>query len=519
MNAIGYIRISKKDQSTHSLEYQEKTIREYCERNELVLGSVFVDDGKSSYTFDRPDYKALEEFIKKHKKSVKYLVVFDHDRFSRNLPEALQKIEFLEKKHDLKVLSISEPLDIDTQDPSVFIQRAFKYLIANQELLTIRRRAKVSARHVQESGRFTSKAPYGYINAVHTDGKSVLKVNENERFIVEKVYRDYLNHIPHFIIHAEARSLGFPHSASSAIFRILNNPLYCGLVRVCAYGKIPEKLVPGIHEAIIPESFYFRAQDKLQRNKRVMKTKPNAEFPLKGVLRSPCCGGDVTAGWSTGKLKKYIYYRCLSHSEVNIPGAEIHDKFDQLLKHMSFTQAYVDQIVGKVSAKVSDRLKTNKNRVAEIKQQLVGIGVKIESVEEKLFTDVINDDTYKRAMVKFNGEKAKLNDELESFNNFSDHIQQDLLVLPYMLNFHQVYEDAPLGQKHALIREVFKDGFTFKNGVFRTPSINENLIRNPLVLKQIGLLEIEQPYHFEKPFSSGGGRGIRTLGTVASTTV
>jgi site-specific DNA recombinase len=519
MNAIGYIRISKKDQSSHSLEYQEKSIREYCERNELVLGAMFLDDGESSYTFDRPDYKALEDFIKKHKKSVKYLVVFDHDRFSRNLPEALQKIEFLEKKHDLKVIAVSEPLDIDTSDPSVFIQRAFKYLIANQELMTIRRRAKVSARHVQESGRFTSKAPYGYINGLHSDGKGILKVNENQRFIVEKIYRDYLNNIPHFIIHAEARNLGFPHRASSAIFRILNNPLYCGLVRVCAHGKIPEKLVNGIHEAIIPESLYYQAQDKLQRNKRVMKTKPNAEFPLKGVLRSPCCGGEVTAGWSTGKLKKYIYYRCLTHSNINIPGAEIHKKFEQLLKHLSLTQAYVDQIVEKVSSKVSDRLKTNKNRITEIKQQLVGIGVKIESVEEKLFTGVINDDTYKRTMLKFNGERAKLNDELESFNNFSDHIQQDLLILPYMLNFQQVYADAPLGQKHALIRQVFKDGFTYKNGVFRTPGINKNLNCNSLALNKIGLLEIEQPYHFENPFSSGGGRGIRTLGTVASTTV
>lgn len=79
---------------------------------------------------------------------------------------------------------------------------------------------------------------------------------------------------------------------------------------------------------------------------------------------------------------------------------------------------------------------------------------KIESVEEKLFTGVINDDTYKWTMLKFNGERAKLNDELKSFNNFNDHIPQDLLVLPYLLNFQQVYADAPLGQKHVLVREV-----------------------------------------------------------------
>lgn len=56
--------------------------------------------------------------------------------------------------------------------------------------------------------------------------------------MIEKVYRDYLNDVPHYIIHQELKDLGFPHTAKSSVFRILNNPLYCGLVRVCAHGNI-----------------------------------------------------------------------------------------------------------------------------------------------------------------------------------------------------------------------------------------------------------------------------------------
>lgn len=504
MNAIGYIRISKKDQSTHSLEYQEKSIREYCDRNDLELGSLFLDDGESSYTFDRPDYIALENFIKKHKGKVKYLIVFDHDRFSRNLPEALQKIEFLEKKHDLKVIATSEPLDIDTSDPSVFLLRAFKYLIANQELMTIRKRAKVSARHAQESGRYINKAPFAYINAKDSSGKMVIQVHESHRFMIEKVYRDYLNDVPHYIIHKELKKLGFPHTASSSVFRILNNPLYCGLVRVCAHGKHPEKLVKGIHEGIIPEHLYYSAQEKLKRNKRKMVAKPKEAYPLKGIIKSPCCGRDLTAGWSTGKRKKYLYYRCLDHSNVNISGIELHEKFDELLRHISFTEDFVNEVVQLVSEKVKTGLKSSDQRHKEIAMQLQAVEVKIENVENKLFTDVISDHTYKRSMLKFNAEKAELQRELENLDNFDDHIQQDLLVLPYMINLHQVYNDAPIGQKHAVVREVFKDGLTYFKGVFRTPSINKGLRYNPLYLKQIGLLEIEQPYQFENSFSLCG---------------
>lgn len=113
MEAIGYIRKSTKDQSHYSLEYQEKAIRQYCEHNEVELGVAYVDDGESSYSFDRPDYQALETFIKQQRGRIKYLIVLDHDRFSCNFPEALMNIEQLEKKHGLKVVA--------TNDPSILI--------------------------------------------------------------------------------------------------------------------------------------------------------------------------------------------------------------------------------------------------------------------------------------------------------------------------------------------------------------------------------------------------------------
>lgn len=228
------------------------------------------------------------------------------------------------------------------------------------------------------------------------------------------------------------------------------------------------------------------------------------------MLKAPCCGRDVTAGYSTGKYQKYLYYRCLKHSQVNISGKEIHEKFELLLKHLSLSQDYIDQIVQKASDKASNALKISKDRETEIKQQLLGLSVKIESVEEKLFSGVINDETYKRSMLKFNGEKATLNEELNGLGQFEDNIQQDLLTLPYTLNLLQVYQDAPLGQKHALVREVFKDGFTYKDGMFRTPSMNKNLNCNWLYLKQIELLEVEQLYPFYDPFSLSGPDENRT---------
>ncbi len=489
MEAIGYIRISKKDQSQHSLEYQEKSIKDYCDRNNLKLQSMFVDDGESSYSFDRPDYIALENFIKKHKKRVKYLIVFDHDRFSRNLPEALQKIESLEKKHDLKVISTSEPLDIDTGDPSVFLQRAFKYLIANQELFTIRRRAKMSARHAQESGRYINRAPFGYLNDKEPGGKSIIKVDESKSYIVQKIYRDFLAGVPRFLIHKEVKELGFPQSGNGAIFRILINPLYAGLVRVCAHGKFPEKIIKGLHEPIVSESQYWRVQEMLGLGKREMKTKPKEEFPLKGILKSPCCRQNMTAGWSKGKKKYYLYYRCITHNNVNISGAMLHEKFEELLRNLSLSEDFVDKVVIKVREGLNKTLEIRNKQLKILNDQLVSIERKIESADNKLFDDIINNATYKKWMNKFSSERARLKDEIKYLEeDLEDKMNQELLLLPYLLNLPAIFKEASLNQQHAILNGVFKEGITFKEGAFRTPFVNPNFNDNLLKLKEKGLL-------------------------------
>lgn len=162
--AIGYVRIGKKDQSMYSLDAQENLIRKYCQRNNVSISAIFRDDGECSDTFDRPDYIALENFIKARKGRVNFLVIKDHDRFSRNLSEALAKIEHLERKHGVKVVAIDEPINIDTSDPGIFLGRAFKYVMANHELLNIRKRTAQGIRNAMAAGRVVNIAPFGYNN-------------------------------------------------------------------------------------------------------------------------------------------------------------------------------------------------------------------------------------------------------------------------------------------------------------------------------------------------------------------
>lgn len=241
MNAIGYVRISTKDQSNYSLDFQESSIKDYCLRNNVKIMALFKDDGESSYTFDRPDWIALEEFIKTHKGKVQYLVVMDHDRFSRNLPEALLKITHLEKKFGITVLATNEPIDLDTSDPSIFLQRAFKYLMANDELFRIRKRTTQGIRQALEGGRFINRAPFGFKNQKDIGGKGIIVIDEERSYIIKKIFSDFLAGGQMMPIYKEAKRLGLTYKGNSAIQRVLKNCVYAGLIKVPASKKGPEK--------------------------------------------------------------------------------------------------------------------------------------------------------------------------------------------------------------------------------------------------------------------------------------
>ena len=121
--AIGYIRISTKDQSTYSLPLQRSEIEGYCTKNDYQLLNVFEDDGQSAKNFDRISWHELENYIRLNHQGIDYLIVYKYDRFSRNLTEALGMIDKLEKKYKIVILSILENIGVHPKSPMFLPQR------------------------------------------------------------------------------------------------------------------------------------------------------------------------------------------------------------------------------------------------------------------------------------------------------------------------------------------------------------------------------------------------------------
>lgn len=473
MNAVCYLRLSTKDQSK-SLEYQETIVRDYCKRNKLKILEVFRDNGESSYTFKRNSYLALEDFIKKHKRKCQYLVVLDHDRFSRNLPEALIKIAELERKYDVKVISTNEPINLDTADSDVFMKRAFEYLIAHRELLTIKSRTRLGILNAKEKGRFLGKAPFGYINIKKPLNDQTIEINSSQSFIIKKIFADFEAGVPQKTIHKEVLGLGFKNRGSNAINDILRNPVYAGLIRIKAFKNMPEKYVRALHEPIISETDFWRTQKVLDRKPK-RQTRANEEFPLRGVIKCPC-GRNLTAGWTKGNRKYYLYYKCVDHPSINIPGETMHMKFEELLQKITLPKHQVDLLNSSLLSLPDELLKDEKKKQKEKTRQLRHLREKTINLDQKFIADQISVSVYHRCREEFKTEKKHVESMSNNLLLNKVNIENVLKVFKSgRFNFYKAYRRLDILQKHLLVRMIFKDCLTWDQGVFTSSYFNEHL--------------------------------------------
>ena len=367
-------------------------------------------------------------------------------------------------------------------------------LSANQKLFTIRRRTKMGIRQAQLSGRYISMAPFGYKNAKQSDGKGIITIDPNRAPVIQKIYHDYLAGVSQDLILKEVIKLGFTKTGHGAIHSVLTNPVYAGLVRVVATEKEPEKLVKGQHEAIVSTDEYWRVQDLMTTNKRIEKIHPKEDFPLKGILKSSCCGGNMTAGWSKGKSKYYLYYRCIKHSSDNVPGIKVHEKFDELLSGLKFSEKQIAFIKDEVEAGLQEAAENRETQFSYKKELLTANQTKIGNLEEKFINNQINNATYSKWYRKLQIENARLKEEVYLLGkDADDKIKEQIRLLPHLINFKTIYEKATLRQKNAIIHQVFKQGIVFLKDSFRTPEVNPVFEHNLLKMKEKGLLNIEQP--------------------------
>lgn len=97
----------------------------------------------------------------------------------------------------------------------------------------------------------------------------------------------------------------------------------------------------------------------------------------------------------------------------------------------------------------------------------------------------------------------------EIIDQYCRIIERQLARIKQLTRVFEIFSRAELSQQHAFLRVVFKHGFTFFEGVVRTPWIHPAYNHNLLIIKEERLLFLEQPNQNSGGIPRGGAGGTR----------
>jgi site-specific DNA recombinase len=121
----------------------------------------------------------------------------------------------------------------------------------------------------------------------------------------------------------------------SDFWRLVHNPIYCGIIYVPPNRTEEKHFVKAIHEPLISENLFQQVQLIISKdcNKRMDKDALRSVFPLRGFLFCPWCGRKMTGSVSRGKSAKFPYYHCTkTRCKGRYRAEKLNRSYEEILK-------------------------------------------------------------------------------------------------------------------------------------------------------------------------------------------
>lgn len=159
MRAVGYVRVSTEEQSTHgcSLSAQSEKIRSYCGLYGVDLIEIIEDAGQSAKTLGRPGLQRALTLIDAG--AVESIVITKLDRLTRSLRDWASLIERHFVAGRATLLSVDDKIDTTSAAGRVVLNLLIA--ISQWEREAIGERTSIALRHRQRQGIHVGSAPFG----------------------------------------------------------------------------------------------------------------------------------------------------------------------------------------------------------------------------------------------------------------------------------------------------------------------------------------------------------------------
>jgi site-specific DNA recombinase len=472
LSAVVYCRVSTKDQVQNlSLETQQRLCRSYCEQQGWQVDEVFVDEGESAKTADRPQFQNLLNYCRVNKKKIGFVVVYAISRFARTMHD-YQVVRGMLKGFGIALRSVTEPIN-DTSAGKFMenvIASAAQY---DNDVRSERTIEGMSA--ALRKGRWTFPLPIGYRRVSTLEG-SVIEHDPERAPLVKMAFELYASGryqreaVRRTVTAAGLLTRKGEKLSSQSFSALLQNPRYVGRLDIQKWGVS----ATGEFEPIVSEDVFERVQlilaGRRHHGETYLITHP--DFPLRHFVRCDRCDRPLTGSWSKGRTKRYPYYRCAKQSckSVNSRKELVEQSFLKLLRrlqpHPSYMRLFreIVQDVWKQQLKqvteVRRALERKLEQIADKKNRLVSAFLYEKKIDKATYEEQLDLLRQAAALAEMELHDAKLEEfDVEGVLEFANRVMSDL---------SRFWLQASLEQKIRFQKVLFPKGLKYDGEKFGT---------------------------------------------------
>lgn len=439
--AFGYVRVSTGKQDELSPDSQAKLLKDYAKSHGYVVSKIFYEVGISGRKADkRPEFQKMIGLAKSSDHPADAILVWKYSRFARNQEESIVYKSLLKKKHNVDVISVSEPL-VDGPFGSL-IERIIEWM---DEYYSVRLSGEVTRgmKEKAERGGYQARPPLGYKIVTHKEPPVIVP---EEAEIVKLIFEKYANE--NLGIFEIARLLNMHNFKTShgkeferrSIEYILQNPTYCGMIRwnrtINESNEIrPESewiVTDGEHPAIISKELFGKAQERYKREYRPRGARPVSTYKhwLSGVVKCPTCGRTMTAATIKNATRVYSHFRCYGYTKGKCMAQNSISSLKLEPAVLESIKTVLDS--GKITyRKIESKTDDSLDLKTILEDQIKKIDVKLQRIKEAYMNGIDTMEEYKENKQAVQEEKENLEKQLSEIKeekNNSENDDRDMLL-------------------------------------------------------------------------------------------
>ena len=422
--AATWTRVSSEEQfrSNNSIDTQLEACHNYCER---VNKEIKYDFGG---TFESAK-KAGEKFLDMvgavlNDPEIDTIVVYDYDRFSRNMEEGLTYKGQLNRS-GVTIIAVNQPVD----KSNMLAEHIEAILLIVADIDNAMRRHKCHEGMVAclNRGEWYSRPPLGYTSK-KVNKQHIITINDDGR-ILKKAWEWIAAepNIPQARVIERLRARGLKID-KQRLSKCLHNTFYCGKIE---HKYLNGTVVQGKQEALVSEALFNKVR-QIVDGKSCSGYEHAAEtprFPLKGHIFYE---GHLMTGY-TVKAKNLDYYKYNGDiGNVNVSAKELHTKYAELLNEYKIPESLIPMFTNRLKQKFSEREDVQLGEIEAVKKHLATINTYIKTAKKNFAIGKIDEDAYSSAMSDLEADRRETERELEkvsvNLSNLSNFIDDSIRI-------------------------------------------------------------------------------------------